>query len=240
MYQSKPRKTISLQHVLHTPPQKSAAKWWKGALVTSSVLLLGVWLVILFFHWDRDGALSSTIRNFGPFGIALCIALMAAFCVIPVPSEFLMILNMKVFGVWWGIFYTWIGAMLGALAVFYIARMTGRSILARFVSEMRIHQVETWVAGRGAIGLLVARLVPLPFIVVNYTAGILSTVRTRDYIWTTGVGLLPYDIGAALVFLGFSKKFGIWFLVGGVAVVGFWTLGWWLQRKMKRANPLID
>jgi len=242
VYQSKSRKHAYQQVQTSVSPAPAAVEpswqrssWWKGTLVTIAVLGLGVWLVVLFYQLDRAGTLSTTIRGFGAFGIVLCILLMAAFCVIPVPSEFLMVLSMKVFGVWWGIFYTWIGAMLGAITVFYIARYTGRKLLARFVPEFRMHQVEAWVARRGAIGLLLARLVPLPFIVVNYTAGALKSVRARDYIWTTGLGLLPYDLGAALVFLGLSRRFSIWLVAGGVAIIGFWIVGLWLQRKLKRS-----
>lgn len=213
------------------PMSKAASLAW-----TIGILVLGILLVIAYFHFDRQDAISRTIRSTGVWGIAISIFLMAAFCVIPVPSEFLMIMNMKVFGVWWGIFYTWIGAMLGALAVFFGARYVGRRLLHAFVTEERLHQVNEWVGRKGAVGLLLARLVPLPFIVVNYAAGVLKSVRVRDYIWTTGVGLLPYDLGAALIFLGASTRYRLWLVVGGCAVVAIWLAGYFFNRTVDKAK----
>ena len=210
----------------------------KGASILWSVIIfvVGVALVVAYFYFDRNDWISSAIRNTGPWGIGIAIVLMALFCVIPVPSEFLMVMNMKVFGVWWGIFYTWIGAMLGALAVFFVARHLGHRLLDAFVSHDRFAQVNKWVAHKGAVGLLLARLVPLPFIVVNYVAGVLKSVRPWDYVWTTGVGLLPYDLGAALVFLGFSRRFTLWLVIGGLVVVGIWTAGFLYNRQVQRTK----
>lgn len=200
------------------------------------ILIIGVLLVIAFFYIDRHGLITHAIQSTGLFGIVISVFLMALFCIIPVPSEFLMIMNMKVFGVWWGIFYTWIGAMIGAIAVFWAARHFGRHLLEAFVSENRVEQVNQWVGGHGAIGLLLARLVPLPFIVVNYTAGVLKSVRPIDYIWTTAIGLLPYDIGAALVFLGFSKKYTLWIVIGGIAVLAIWIAGYLFNRYTNKTK----
>lgn len=208
----------------------------RGASVTLTTLILvvGALLVLVFLHFDRHDQISNVIRGWGALGVLAAIGLMALFCVIPVPSEFLMIMNMKIYGVWWGILYTWIGAMAGAVAVFLIARYLGTRLLHAFISEDRFLKVNEWVQKRGAFGLLLARLVPLPFIVVNYTAGVLHSVKMRDYIWTTGVGLLPYDLGAALVFLGISKRFMVWGLIGGVAVLAIWGAGYLFNRRAGR------
>lgn len=210
----------------------------KGASVAWTIVILavGVLLVVLYFYVDRHDAISYAIRSTGGWGIAISILLMTAFCVIPVPSEFLMVMNMKIFGVWWGIFYTWIGAMLGAVAVFFLARTVGRRLLQAFISEERLNQVNQWMGRKGPVGLLLARLVPLPFIVVNYAAGVLHSVRVRDYIWTTGVGLIPYDLGAALVFLGFSHNYSIWLAVGGIALVAIWVTGYLFNRNVNKVN----
>lgn len=213
------------------PMSKGAGVAW-----TVVILALGVLLVIAYFHFDRHDAISRAIRSTGGWGIAISILLMGAFCVIPVPSEFLMVMNMKVFGVWWGIFYTWIGAMLGAVAVFFLARSVGRRLIQAFISEERLHQVNQWVGRKGPVGLLLVRLVPLPFIVVNYASGVLHSVRVRDYVWTTGVGLLPYDLGAALVFLGFSHNYTIWLAVGGIALAAIWVAGYFFNRNVNKMN----
>jgi uncharacterized membrane protein YdjX (TVP38/TMEM64 family) len=161
---------------------------------------------------------------------------MALFCVIPVPSEFLMIMNMKIFGVWLGIFYTWVGAMMGAVAVFFMARSIGSRILQAFITENRLQQVNRWIKNRGAMGLLIVRLIPLPFIVVNYSAGVMESVSPWEYIWTTAIGLLPYDLGAALVFLGLSTKYIWWLAIGGFAVIAIWVAGYIFNRTANKLN----
>lgn len=196
-----------------------------NALWSVIVLCVGVALIIGFFHWDKNGQISRYIQSFGSFSIVLSIAFMMLFCIIPVPSEFLIILNMKVFHVWWGILYSWLGSMLGSVAVFLLARYFVRNLFSSFITEKQMSQVEKWVGRRGAIGLILARIIPLPFIVVNYTAGIVRSVTLWRFIWTSAVGGIPYYTGAALLFLGVSKKYLIWLIVGGCAVGAIWLGG---------------
>lgn len=231
-------KLSALEAKIHRKKHKSSRPMSKMASLgwTVGVLLLGAALVIWYFRMDKGGEVSHWIQSFGGAGIGVAILLMALFCIIPVPSEFLMVMNMTVFGVWWGILYTWIGAMMGAVVVFFVARHLGSPLLGAFVSEQRLRQVEAWVRRRGALGLFMARLVPLPFIVVNYAAGAIRSIRVRDYIWTTGIGLLPYDLGAALVFLGVSKRFTIWLVIGAVAVVSVWLAGYLFNRRLNKAQ----
>ncbi len=212
---------------------KHHAKWGKSVSIMWSAIILavGIALVVVFLYLDRNNRISYAIQSSGVLGIGVAIFLMALFCVIPVPSEFLMIMNMKVFGVWWGILYTWVGAMLGAIAVFFLARRIGKRILQAFISDDHMRRVNRWIQDRGALGLLMVRLVPLPFIVVNYAAGVMESVATWEYIWTTGVGLLPYDLGAALVFFGLSTKYIWWLVIGAIAVVGIWVAGYLFNRS---------
>ena len=220
----------------------SRPKWSKSVSIfwTIGILIIGILLVVGFFYLDKNNRISLAIQSWDVWGIILSIFLMALFCVIPVPSEFLMIMNMKIFGVWWGIFYTWIGAMIGAIAVFFIARSVGSRILQSFISEKRLQQVNKWIKNRGPVGLLMVRLIPLPFIVVNYSAGVMESVSTWEYVWTTGIGLLPYDLGAALVYLGFSTNYIWWLAIGGLAVVGIWVGGYLFSRSASKLNRVAQ
>lgn len=198
------------------------------------VLVVGALFVAAFLFFDRHDQLSNLIRGTGAWGIVISIVAMTLFCVIPVPSEFLMILNMKVYGVWWGTLFTWTGSMLGSVAVFLIARYFAGHMLRAFVSEGQLARVEKWVGHHGVTGLILARIVPLPFIVVNYTAGVVRTVTLWDFIWTSAVGGIPYFVGAACVFLGLSRKYLVYLIIGGVAVVGVWIGGLLFNRHGNR------
>lgn len=205
----------------------------KRILISAATLAGFTVLLIVFLHYDRSNKISHLIQSTGPFGIAIGTALMALISLLPVPAEFLMIMFMKIFGPWWGMLYSWAGSMIAAILTFYLARHYGRRLLKTFVSEERLSQVSRWIGDRGVIGLLLSRIVPLPFIVVNYTAGISKSVKPWNYIWTSAIGGIPYYVGAALVFLGVSKRYMLWLIIGGCAVLIIWILGYLLNRHVE-------
>ncbi|RIV21830.1 TVP38/TMEM64 family protein [Alicyclobacillaceae bacterium I2511] len=198
------------------------------------IFTLGVALLGLFLYLDRNGQISRWIQSAGSWAILLSIFLMALFCIIPVPAEFLMILNMQVFGIWWGILYSWVGSMTGSIAVFLLARYTAGNFIRRFITPDRLAQVDHWVENRGNMGLLLVHLIPLPFIVVNYAAGILRSVKLWGFIWTSALGGVPYYLGAAFIFLGVSHRYMVWLMVGGVVVGIVWGLGYLYNRRVSK------
>nr|NNM90845.1 VTT domain-containing protein [Bacilli bacterium] len=187
-------------------------------LLLGGSFLIGIALVFLFYRFDRD--LSPLIHRLGFLGIFATILLMAIMSVIPFPSEFFMIIAMQIYGVWLGILYVWLGAMLGAYASFWIAKHFQFSFIQK---KAKSHHLTTFfhlVDKYGAVGLLIARLIPfIPFIVFNYACALLPEVTTVRFLWTTGVGILPYDLGAALIFLGVAKRTLIWLIIGAIALL---------------------
>ncbi|MFD1677442.1 TVP38/TMEM64 family protein [Alicyclobacillus fodiniaquatilis] len=212
---------------------KHARHKWLSLIITSLTLCIFTGLVIVFFHEDRSNALTRLIQSTGVLGVLMAILLMAILSTLPVPSEFLMIVIMKIFGTWWGIFFSWSGTMIAAIVTFLLARHFGSRLLRIFVSEKRYQQISNWIGDRGVLGLLLVRVIPLPFIVVNYTAGISKSVRLWNYIWTSAVGGIPYYVGAALVFLGVSKKYMVWLVIGGVALLVVWIAGYFFNRHVQ-------
>lgn len=204
--------------------------WW--TLATLAVGALAMWL---YFHYEHDT--SHFIRSLGPYGVIAAILLMAALCVVPFPAEFLMILDMQVYGVWLGILYVWVGAMLGSLATFWFAKQFGDRLVKRFIQPRYVDKLKESLSRHGSLGLLMARLIPfIPFVVLNYASAMLSEVKTWTYLWTTGVGIMPYDAGAALVYLGFSRRILLWLVLGGVAVFLIWLLAIYRTRRARMAT----
>ncbi|MDB5083851.1 MAG: hypothetical protein JWN30_737 [Bacilli bacterium] len=198
---------------------------------TAVLFLAGISLILLFFYFDRQDTVSVVLRSWGTWGILLSIALMAFLSIMPVPSEFLLILNMKIYGVVSGILYAWIGTMAGTLLTFIIIRFYGMPLLKQWVSEAVWIKVDRWVSKRGAIGLLIARLLPIPASVVNYAAGCLESVRLWDYFWTAAVSIWPYYLGAASLFVGIPKGITKGMLLGGAILLVLWLVGSFLNRK---------
>jgi uncharacterized membrane protein YdjX (TVP38/TMEM64 family) len=164
----------------------------------------------------------SFVRACGAWGAIGSVALMVLHSFLPLPAEIIPIVNGMMFGPWLGIALTWIGAMLGAVLSFALARWLGRPFVRFVVAETRWQRLDALPLSPGA--LLVARLVPLiSFNLVNYAAGLLG-VGWWTFLWTTAIGILPLTI--AMVLIGgrlLAAPLWIW-VVLALAVLALWLL----------------
>jgi len=201
---------------------------------TAAVGLIGMAMVVLFIYFDRRDELSLSLRHLGIWGVLASILLMAVLCMVPVPSEFLLLMDMRVYGVWWGVCYAWIGSLLGAVLILIVARSVGRPLLESIVAPERYERVNGWVRDKGWPGLLMARLLPLPASVINYLAGLVLSVSPWHYTWTAAVSIIPYYVGAALLYMGIFTRFVAWLFVGAFVVIGFWITSYLVNRRLQR------
>jgi len=199
---------------------------WTGLLIAVFVLL-----IVAFFYFDRRNGISVLIRAWGPWGVVFAIFLMAALCMTPIPSEGLVVLYLKIYGIYSGIFFAWLGSTLSAMAIFIIVRVYGQTLLKRLISPERFNVVDNWVKGKGALGLLVARLLPIPAFAVNYIAAAMPSMKLWTYLWTAALSMIPYYVGTALVFLGIARETWIWLVLGLVALSLFWGTGYVLNKR---------
>ncbi|MDR3600551.1 MAG: VTT domain-containing protein [Desulfosporosinus sp.] len=199
---------------------------WTGVLIAAFVLLIAV-----FFYLDRRNGISVIIRAWGVWGVVFAVFLMAALCMTPIPSEGLVVLYLKIYGVYHGIFFAWLGATLSAMAIFIIVRVYGQTLMKRLISPERFKVVDTWVEGKGTLGLFVARLLPIPAFAVNYIASAMPSMKLWPYFWTAALAMIPYYIGTALVFLGVARETWIWLVLGIGALILFWGTGYILNKR---------
>ena len=190
--------------------------------------------VLLFFYLDRSDAISKIIKSSGFFGAILALVLMAFVSMTPVPTEGLLVLYQKVYGVYWGTSLAWLGANLGALIIFFIARPYGEKFLSQLVQPRYFKLVDHWVREKGTWGLFIARLLPIPAFAANYIAGVLPSVRFWPYFWTAALSIIPYYVATALVFLGVSRQVWPWLIVGAIGILAFWGVGYWVKRRSGR------
>ncbi|WP_051662812.1 TVP38/TMEM64 family protein [Alicyclobacillus macrosporangiidus] len=163
--------------------------------------------------------------------MAFSIGLMAVISVVPIPGEFLLILNMKLYGVLLGVLCAWAGTVIGALITFVLARHIAAPLIQRFVTKEHWIRVESCVQRQGAVGLLFARLLPIPAPIVNYAAGLLDSIRLWDYLWTAAVSIWPYYIGVASLYAGVPHRFSPSVVLGIGVFVALWVLGFLLQKS---------
>ena len=149
------------------------------------------------------------LERFGPWGPVAFIALYVIAAVTLAPAFFLTVAAGAIFGVWKGSVIVFVGASLGASAVYGLAAPLARSRwLERITRDPRVTAVRTAVRGEGVWVMFLLRLSPLvPYNLLNYALA-LSGVRYRDFVIAL-VGMVP-----AIVMYAYYGK-----VVGDVAII---------------------
>jgi len=137
------------------------------------------------------GALKSRVDRLGPWGPLAVIGLMVlAILVSPIPSAPIALAAGALYGHTWGTLYVLLGAELGALAAFGIARLAGHEVLRHWFGE-RLSL--GWFGSQNALmGLVFAsRLLPfVSFDLVSYAAG-LTVLSWWRFAIATLAGIVP-------------------------------------------------
>lgn len=221
----------SIQTVSKEEPIKKLQKRlnWSGM-----AFIIGFAALLAFLYFDRNNGISGMIHSFGASGVIGAVLMMALLCATPFPSEGLLIMYLKIYGVFWGISYSLLGYTIGSIAVYFIARfLAGKAIHSWTSDTGRFNVINTWISRKGTVALLIVRLLPIPSFVVNMVTGILPSVSFWKYLWTGVVGIIPYYIGVSLIFLGLFQGNVSGFLIGLPVLIILWLLGYWVHHRWK-------
>lgn len=121
------------------------------------------------------------------------------------PGLLLSFVGAVLFGVWEGTLYTWVGATAGATGAFLLARFLGRDFVNRLLRG-KLRTLDERLRERGFVSLLIIRLVPLfPFNGVNFGCG-LTSIRLRDYVLATAIGIVPGTFVYQYLFATFGPR----------------------------------
>ena len=159
------------------------------------IVLLAAAVVGLYLSPVRDQLTRDNVRAFVEhlrglwYGPLVFIGTFMLACVFVLPASLFGLAAGFIWG--WGLggVYSLTGAMLGAVASFYVGRFVGEGMLEKFGRMGRA--VAKQVAHAGFRSLLVLRFIPgIPFAVLNYGAGV-AGVRFRDFVAATFLGVLP-------------------------------------------------
>jgi uncharacterized membrane protein YdjX (TVP38/TMEM64 family) len=199
---------------------------WRKILFLA--LLAGMLLAIVYVSPLRDylGRLkevSASIRGLGwlaPFVFTVSVAILVA---VGFPRLILCVIAGMALGFWSGLIWTQLGTLVGNYALFLIVRFGGGDWARRYVSKRaRLH---AFIQQEGLMGVILARQLPVPGLLVNLTLGLVA-LRHRDFLIGTALGQLPEAVPCTLIGAGLLKSsFGhsVWIigLAAAVAVV-FW------------------
>lgn len=217
----------------------SKTRLWRKALFNwkvAGVVVIGVLLTVIAYMCSGHHGIPERIHSWGPIGIIVAVLLMAAFHMTPLPSDGLLIMYFKVFGVVWGGLYGWVGSLVSALCLYGLARYLGQGVLRSSIPEKHFKQVDNWVLRKGQRGLFMARLLPIPAFAVNCVAGVMPSVRLWAYLWTAALSIVPYFCAVGLVYVGMSTPLRAWAFVGGAALVLMWVGSYALSGGNKLAQ----
>ena len=167
----------------------------------------------------------------GVFAPLLFMVIMAVAVVVsPIPSLPLDVAAGAVFGPVLGTAYAVVGALSGAVASFWIARLLGRDLIQRVLGG-HINFCTACSDKLLTRIVLLSRLLPfVSFDIVSYGAG-LTKMSTRRFALATGIGMIPltflYTSFGSLVSFGSEVTLPI----GALMVLLFFLVPRWIERR---------
>ncbi len=137
-------------------------------------------------------ALQVYVDRLGPLGPAVVAAAYVILTVLLIPGSALTIGAGTVFGLWTGLAVVVVGANLGALASFLLARTLLRDKVTEWAkANPRFDALDRAIAKEGFKMVLLSRLSPaFPFTLLNYLLG-LTKVSVGSYALANLIGMLP-------------------------------------------------
>lgn len=153
---------------------------------------------------DLVQAVVAALADLGPWAPLFFVLAYVAATVTLAPAFVLTFAAGALFGLWRGTALVYLGAVLGASAVFAIASPLSDSRLLRwFDRDRRVAAVRRAMAGQGTWVMFLLRLSPvIPFVLLNYALA-LSGVRYRAFLGAS-VGMLP----AIVMYVYYGKVAG--------------------------------
>jgi uncharacterized membrane protein YdjX (TVP38/TMEM64 family) len=158
------------------------------------------------FNWEDIERLLNQYEALGPLPgiIAAWIESLLPF----LPLVAILIANVNAYGLWEGIFLSWIGVVTGAISVFWLFRRFGEKF-SSFVDRKwpRSRKLTHWLEQKGFLPIFLLACFPFtPSFFVNLIAGI-SKVPMRIFVIATVLGkgimimmvsFVGHDLGAVI------------------------------------------
>lgn len=181
----------------------------KVVLLSLAVAAVASALLWINFHYLKitPNTLRDWLLSFGWIAPAVYVGLFIARPFVLFPASVLTLAGGLAFGTWYGMLYTFLGELPGAVLSFLLARQVGIGFF-KGRDDPRLRKLEAAMQRRGFPMVLMLRIAPfVPFDLVSYAAGA-ARVPLRAYVPATAIGTLPGTF--AFCFLGASLSRGDW------------------------------
>lgn len=144
------------------------------------------------FRYTDVHALAAAVRRVRgvSFAAPLFVLVYVVATTFGLPGTPLTLAGGAIFGFAYGTLLNWIGATIGSLGAYTLARLLGKDALHRILGS-RAATVDRLVSDHGFTSVLRLRLLPLiPFNGVNFASGF-ANVDIRSYLAATALGIVP-------------------------------------------------
>jgi len=212
----------------------------KRGILLMTIVCAGITAAMGYFlGWIDPVKLQAVLGHAGIWAPILYIFLYVLATSFLLPSTPLNLSGGVLFGFWFGMLWTAIGAILSAIVSFAFTRSVGHEIVADKLSG-RLQNMDAEIRRGGKFYMFAVRLLPLiPNGLINYGAG-LTSITFRDYLFGsvpgTILGILPpVLIGSS----GFKavKTHDILPLIAASALMGVFILGaTWYRRNRETVD----
>lgn len=168
--------------------KKELVNYIVGIVVIAAIFIAVSWVVslnekalkVFIYRHEVGGALAYII-----FGVvATVIAPISALPFLPLVS--------LLYGWFLAALFSIISWSIGSLIAFWIARKYGKSIVRRFVSLERAEKIEAWIPKERFFWTIVFLRIIIPVDALSYALGLFSTIKMREYMLATVVGITPF------------------------------------------------
>jgi uncharacterized membrane protein YdjX (TVP38/TMEM64 family) len=188
-------------------PNRRLTTWFKLAVLVGFLVA-----AVYYFRFTDQGReitpeyVLDSIESHGPVTARLIyVAVYIGGTVAFLPGTVLSFAGAVLFGAYEGTLYTWIGATIGAMLAYLMARLLGRDFVERLFGGS-FAAFDQRIREQGFTGLLLIRLLPVfPFNAVNFGCGLVG-IRLRDYVLATAIGIVPGTFIYQFLFAKFGRK----------------------------------
>ncbi len=160
--------------------------------------------------------------------------------IIPVLPLFIIVAgNAAAYGFWLGALFSWLGAVIGSMIVFFLVRKLGQQRFLHFITKhQKIEKLLGWMERRGFGTLFLIYCFPFtPSALINVIAG-LSRINQKTFVLSVALGKLVMI--AIISFIGYDfldviknpLKLGL--TVFGILVL--WLGGKVVESRMKQSH----
>lgn len=205
----------------------------RGFAVVAAITIIAV--VAATIGLPSQDELTRTFAGYGWWAPAVFAVLYALVTLTPLPKTVFSLAAGVIFGIPMGLGAVLVGALVGAVAAFGLARALGKDTVHRWLGH-RLDGLDRGLEQRGFITIVVARLIPvIPFTTTNYLAG-LTSMPLGQFTTATALGILPAS--SAYVTLGaYGTRPGAWPFWVALGALAILTLAGAALAVLRRRRP---